>query len=472
MTPNNTDTPTSTANRTSAYEVISVVPVELFKTDEITRLAAWLRGAHDSPAYDSVNIHKQVGPGVKSPQKFWKCKRKIAATPIGSQWKPANEAGEMADGIGSQFEHFCIYRYEIFELADPELARFPLDFEKFRHVKYIQEKSRVLMALRTNATSLCIVVINALEPRSQDTDQVVADLKAIRKETNQIWKSYHTADCATDELDGVLATIHQILACCSAYDNRIKCSDYAFTFFGAPTASMPTTANTQLEHAEKFHENGHTINKIAQDEFAFTCDWSTLVLSAPDSHYPALISKVTAMAILTQSLWNKYDKLSRLANGLCRRNRNSFKVNNNEAELLGRSLDIELHTMPSKPSTILSSNISQDDHEMLNDLFDSAKLGHEVVKLQDSRSALQHFEHMDYEIEELKSQATIQWLLIILGLLSVADAIFIIDRLRLEGFSLLVSLLSIAIVIFVLSFIITSQRYKIRKRMTSRFRAT
>lgn len=451
----------------STYEVISVVPVELFKTDEITRLSAGFRGTHGDAGHNDVESRSNSSndPSAKSPLKFWKRSKEAETIPIRSQWKPESEAGETSGDIGSQFEHFCIYRYDVHELTDPEQARFPLNFEKFRHVKYVPEKSRVLMALRTNATSLCIVVINAFEPRSQDTDQVVADLKAIRKETNQIWKSYHSADCATDELDGVLATIHQILACCSAYDNRIKCSDYAFTFFGAPADSA------QLEHAEKFHENGHAINKIAQDEFAFTCDWSTLVLSAPHSRYPALISKVTAMAILTQSLWNKYDKLSRLANSLSRQVWISPKVDERDEALIGKNLDLELHIVPSNPYTVVSSNISQDDLNMLIDLFASAKLDQEGEKIEDSRSTLQHFEQMDYEIGELRSQATIQWLLIILGLLSVADAIFFIDRLRLEGFSLLISILLTASIMVVLSVLITWQRFRIRKRRSSRLRS-
>lgn len=443
----------------STYEVISVVPVELFKTDEITRLAA---GFHGTRSGDEAR--EKADPPTKSPLKFWKRTKEAEAISIRSQWKPESETGETSGGIGSQFEHFCIYRYDVHELVDPEQARFPLDFEKFRHVKYIPEKSRVLMALRTNATSLCIVVINAFEPRSQDTDQVVADLKAIRKETNLIWKSYHTAACATDELDGVLATIHQILACCSAYDNRIKCCDYAFTFFGAPADSA------HLDLAEKFHENGHAINKMTQGKFAFTCDWSTLVLSAPDSHYRALISKVTAMVILTQSLWNKYDKLSRLANSLSRQVWISPKVDEKDEALIGKNLDLELHIVPSNPYTVVSSNISQDDLSMLTDLFASAKLDQEGEKIEDSRSTLQHFEQMDYEIGELRSQATIQWLLIILGLLSVADAIFSIDRLRLEGFSLLISILLTASVMVVLSILITLQRYRIRKRRSSRLR--
>ena len=106
---------------------------------------------------------------------------------------------------------------------------------------------------------------------------------------------------------------------------------------------------------------------------------------------------------------------------------------------------------------------------MLEAISETIRLKFAVEKMIANRNTLRHLRYADYEVAELKSRATIQWLLIFLGLFGVTEAIFAFEWIRLRGDALSISLISIATVIIVLFTLILIQRYKIRKKISYRF---
>ena len=315
-------------------------------------------------------------------------------------------------------------------------------------------KTTALLAFQTNGTSMCLITIahaNAMKP---------SDLKALRKTINtsiekfSFGKSANTEDAISIDLSGsIYETLKKILEP-KTKDFILEAAeytDYIFTFFVIFAAKDNHPPPDELFE----HTPSEALEK--QPPEWFRCDWSTLAATAGPENYKDRVATMIAMEILVQSLWNKYDKLSKLSDQISRQSMKALKRGWRH-KLDRRSIDLETHTMPEGIDDIWSSKISQDNITILKAIEATSLLEAKARKLARSRNSLQYIEEAEYQAAELKSQATIQWLLVLISVFSVASAFFTIKPtawLELEGGSLwgylIVTLALVALLLLVVS---------------------
>ena len=429
-----------TSQTTNSYEVISIIPVELFSNENLKMLLK------------NLEELEEKGRVAKGPE-----------------------------GLANSFKQFSNYEYDLFSLESHMLSDCLGDIEKYTEIKFAPEKSKILLALQQDGTSLCLVRIFHFEGQSSSaTEAIAGHLKEIRNKVKQEWEDYlgkpPEDDNNNQKTDSTEACSNRLAKYISSISGEtledipvftsIECFDYHFTFFGLSEAR--TENKTPIEDLFENESNQETIES---SQSTFMCDWSTLVLWATNQNYLEEIDRVMAMEILAQSLWNKYDKFSKLADRLSKEGTGFLKLDRKILVLNRRNIDFQLYTMPEDIHSVMSSSISRQSIQMLEAISETSRLEFTIKKMVASRNALQHLEYVDFEVAELKSQATIQWLLIFLGLFGVANAIFTFEWINLEDISLTISLISIAIVISVLSMLILLQRYKIRKNVRLNFKA-
>lgn len=430
---------------TNFYEIISVIPVELFSNENLEILQANLKKLEEED------------------------QAKLLSSPDEPERKVHDDRG--SEKIAYSFKEFCIYEYYLYSLEDTKLFNKLSYLNECKEIEFILEKSKILLALQKDGTSLCLAIIFHFERQSNDTSAVITELKELREK----WKGHFDENYNSRKSDSTETNKLKLLKDISPnfYDklenipifaSNLEYFDYHFTFFGLSDADM---ANEELY--KNLFENEVTQKLIEKNQSIFICDWSTLVLYTAGESYYEEINRVIAMEILAQLLWNKYNEFSKLVSHLIKDGMSFLKLDKKTLFLDPEDIDSQLNTMPENIYSVMSAYISRQNIEMLEAISETIRLKFAVEKMIANRSTLRHLRYADYEVAELKSRATIQWLLIFLGLFGVTEAIFAFKWIRLRGDALSISLISIATVIIVLFTLILIQRYKIRKKINYRF---